>query len=282
MISLKRFEEIKIEVENALNKALDKVKEVSLGNYILFIGNGEYMDSIKDNPKLSPYTIDDRTWFYKDETRLIFLSQFMRAFYSFPEGVTEVTDDSFRINLEFMVYSHIWESTSFLDKMSRLAHLANGEDYNWNVKIPEMGKHDFIRNDIKALLNKQTLDLETIIIKSFHSQLRNAFAHSQYGIDIDKKCIYLANYKGASWELKEISTDDWSERFAYGIWLSFLLLKVVVERRKSLIEDCGTNTFTIKHPSRDGKKVSDVKVVYEKERDYFSFERNETKDVDEK
>lgn len=270
MIKLERFEVIKNEVECAFNQALDKVKELSLSNYILFIGNGEYMDSLEKDPKYNPHTIDDRTWFYKDETRLIFLSQFLNGFYSF-NGENEVKDDSFRINLEFMVYSHIWESFSFLDKMYRLAHLANGEDYVWKVQIPEMGKHDFIRNEIKEYFIKQDLNFGAIIPKAFHSQLRNAFAHSQYGIDVDNERINLANYKGESWTIKEISTNDWSERFAYSIWMSFLLLKIVADRRKSLIDDFGTDTFSVQIPSKDKKTTLNVDVVYTKERDYFHY-----------
>ncbi len=271
MIKLERFEAIKNEVECAFNQALDKVKELSLCNYILFIGNGEYMDSLENSPILNPNTIDDRTWFYKDETRLIFLSQFLKGFYSFGNGETEVKDDSFRINLEFMVYSHIWESFSFLNKMFRLAHLVNGEDYEWKVLIPEMGKHDFIRNKIKEYFIKQNMDFGTIIPKAFHTQLRNAFAHSQYSIDVDQGRINLANYKGQSWEFRDISTNDWSERFAYSIWMSFLLLKIVVDRRISLIDDFGTDTFTVQIPSKDKKTMRDVDVVYMKEKDSFHY-----------
>lgn len=270
MINLGKFCKIKEEVENALNQALDNIKNRSLSDYILFIGNGEYIKSLEKSPILNPYTIDDKTWFYKDKTRLMFLTQFMNTFYSFPKGETEVVDDSFRINLEFMVYSHIWESTSFLSKMYRLAHLVNGEEYVWNVQVPETTKRNFINEEIKAFFQKQNMDFEKIIHKVYHSQLRNAFAHSVYNIDMDNKRIDLANYKGEDWQLEDISTDDWSERFVYSIWMSYSLFQVIIDRRKSLIPDFGTDTFTIKIPSKDDK----VNVLYRPENDSFYNKTN--------
>lgn len=273
MITEKRFEEIGCQVEDAFNQALDKVKNLSLGNYVLFLGDGEYMDDYKENPVLNPYFIGVPKSLYADTTRLIFLQQFLKIFYSFKDNTREVIDDSFRINLEFMIYSHIWESWDFLKKMYRLAHLSNGEEYAWKVRVPGWGKQKFIRMEIKECFIKSKLDFGKIIPKVFHSQLRNAFAHSQYSIDIKDKQIFLANYKGKNWQLYKISLNEWSERFAYSIWMSYSLLKIIVNRRLRLIEDFGTNTFDVKLPSKDGKSLLNVNVIYIKEKDTFCYKQ---------
>lgn len=77
---------------------------------------------------------------YKDETRLKFLSNFLSNFHSFPTSQQATDDNEQRIHMELMGYSHIWESKPFLKKLHRLAHINNGEEYNWKVAVPEMGK----------------------------------------------------------------------------------------------------------------------------------------------
>ena len=274
MITKERFAEIRTEVESSINEAFDLLKDTSESNYALFLAVGEFSPLLDTNPQMSPYVIDDRTWFYDDETRQIFLHTFLNTFYSFPKEVIQVEDDEFRLNLELMVYSHVWESNSFLKMMYRLAHLVNGEAYSWKVEIPEMGKHDFIRNDIKEFFHKKSLSLYEIIPKGFNSSLRNAFAHSQYNIRTESKKIYLSNYKGDDrYQIKSLTFDEWSERFSYSIWLSYLLMNIHTQRRKSIITDYGKDTFSIDHPKRDGT-IKQVDIVFEPERNSVTFEVN--------
>ena len=51
------------------------------------------MNCLEKDLKLNPNIIDDRTWFFDDETRLVFLNTFLNAFYSFSYGKDSVDDD---------------------------------------------------------------------------------------------------------------------------------------------------------------------------------------------
>jgi len=276
MITKADFALIDAEIKDCLQKTLDDIKINSLHNYIIFLADGEYKPEYEKSKVISnPYVIDNRIDYYKDSTRLDFLVNFLKNYYSFPAGQVETDDNNFRISMELMIYCHVWESKSFLKKLYRLAHISNGEEYNWNVVVPEMGKHDFIRNDIRATLEKKNNCLAEIIKRGFHTSLRNAFAHSEYSIDTinGNRRIWLDTYTGKSWDIQEISFDDWSKRFVYTALLSYHLLKITHINRTNLISDFGTNKFTIKHPNKD-ESISDREILYREEpEDAFNFLR---------
>jgi len=86
-----------------------------------------------------------------------------------------------------------------------------------------------------------------------------------------KNIIHLDNYKGASWELQEVSFDEWSQRFVYSVLLSFNLLTVTHEKRMSLIDDFGTNEFLIGQPAKKSGEILETTIIYRKEHDNFHF-----------
>jgi len=271
MISKTRFGEINTEIKGAIESTLDTLKQISQNSYITFLADGEFRKEYNtDTSTQNPYVIDYRIDHYKDETRLRFLTQFLSLFYSFPTEQLEVDDNEQRIHMELMIYSHIWEAKPFLKKLYRLAHLINEEDYSWDVNVPDMGKHTFIRDNIRSIFLNRESHIGEVIKKGFHTSLRNAFAHSEYVINTSNSKIILDNYSGANWELREVSFNDWSERFVYSALLSFYLLDYAHKRRQSLIEDFGTDRFMIKHPSRT-RGINDTEIKYRKEADSFSF-----------
>lgn len=273
MITRQKFAEIDSEVAASIQQTLDRIKEKRQDNYVLFLADGEYKKEYdnQQNP-VSPFVIDDRRDKNKDQTRLSFLSNFLETFYSFPSSQNNTDDNEHRLHMELMIYSHIWESKPFLKKLYRLSHLDNNEEYDWNVTVPDMGKHDFIRNDIRNVLDKNQNPLATVIKKGFHTSLRNAFAHSEYSFNTRgaNKSISLHNYNGQEWELQDISFDDWSERFVYSALLSFYLLRWTHIKRIALTTDLGTDTFTIKHPTKSGG-INNINITYTKEYDSFNF-----------
>ncbi|MGV8094705.1 MAG: hypothetical protein AB2L24_22860 [Mangrovibacterium sp.] len=215
------------------------------------------------------YTMDR----YRDVTRLKFLADFLNTFYTFSIELP-LDDNEQRLHIELMIYTHIWESKPFLRKLYRLSHIANGESYDWKVNIPDMSKHDFIRNDIRKTFDNSNNNISQIIKKGFHTSLRNAFAHSEYYFDKvkDETRIYLDNYKGNGWELREISSTDWNVRFVYSALLSYHLMNSINLCRKKLVKDFGTNIFTIKHPSKDGKIIRKVNIEYSETQNTFRFQ----------
>jgi len=275
MINRSTFSDIDIEIKKSINEILDKLKENNINDYVLFLADGEYVgDYESSSPQLSPYCIDYRIDGYKDQTRLEFLSEFMSQYYSFKDGLQSTDDNQYRMNLELMVYTHIWESKPFLKKLYRIAHLLNGEEYDWKIQIPDMGKHDFIRCHIRQIFKDLGFDIWKVIKNGFHTSLRNAFAHSEYSFDTmnNHNRINLYNYGGANWELETISFDDWSNRFVYSSILSFHFLEIIYERRTNIIRELGTDTFQIKHPKKNGE-LRLVEIKYRENGDGFSFKR---------
>ncbi len=272
MITEKRYNKIYTEIESCINVSFDSIKAISLSNYILILAFGEYHGLLLRNPVLSPYLIDYTIDRYTDQNRLKFLADFLNAYYSFRD-CEKINPDDYRIHLELMIYTHLWESKSFLKTLFRLAQTQSGERYPWTVSVPDTCKHDFIRNNIRQVLVNKDKSLSDIIKKGYHSSLRNAFAHSQYHYDLaftDDK-IYLDNYKRKDWEMKFITFSDWTERFVYSALLSYHLYNTLRFRRKNLSTELNSNVFEIERPSRDGRTINKVPIMYYKDRDEFGF-----------
>jgi len=275
MISRVDFAAIDAEIKKAIDDTLNDLKASNQNDYALFLADGEYDRKLENNVlNLNPNMIDNRMDKYKDASRLSFLTDFLTTFYSFPKTQTSTDDSEQRLHMELMVYAHIWEAKPFLKKLYRLAHLWNAEQYVWNVQIPDMGKHDFIRNDIRQIFEDRENPLFQVIKNGFHTSLRNAFAHSEYSFDTmnNNRRIILDNYNEAPWELQEISFDDWSKRFVYSALLSYYLLDLTHKHRTNLIESTGTDSFQIKQPSKVNG-FNFVWIKYEKQYDRFSFNK---------
>lgn len=274
MITKDRFREIDTEIKELVRNSLNDARTTYLDNYVLYIADGDYNSDYETNTRFSPYVIDNRIDMLNDDTRLNFLIRFLQTFYSFPPDITEINDDEYRIYMELMIYTHIWESKPYLRKLARFSHLCNGEEYLWKLDIPEMGRHNFIRNNIRQTFENCSNGLSEIIKKGFHTSLRNAFAHSEFHISNNDNKIHLSNYKGESWELSEISFNDWSERFVHSILLCYHILKESYSDRENIVElNNGTNLFKIKHPTRDGNSFNERNIIYHAEQNGFTFER---------
>jgi hypothetical protein len=250
MITHQDFATIDNEVQEALREAFDFVKRRSM-DFVLFLANGELRPDIAGGQlNLNPYTIDNREDRYKDKDRNDFLVEFMRTFYSFP-AKAPLEDVIQRLHMELMIYTHIWESKPFLRQLYRLTALAQGKLYPWSVNVPDMSKHDYIRNDIRKPLKAFGLKLSNVITSGFHTTIRNAFAHSEYYFNEHTKEIILDSYTGKAWDMHTISFDDWSKRFAYSVLLSYHFHNIVYQYRAALPAELNTTRFVIAHPLND-------------------------------
>ncbi|WOC50960.1 hypothetical protein BPO_0313 [Bergeyella porcorum] len=234
MITKERFTEIKNEVEVELKNTFDEL-EINCPNELkAFLARGEYNDKYMNSKYLKnhvPYVISNNKDIFKDMDRIEFLSNFLNNFYSF-DNASSLNDDKYRMHIELMLYCHIWESKNFLKQISRLAILVDKNCYEWDVKSPTNSKFKYIRDNIKKHFNKKQNSLSHIIDKGYHSSLRNAFAHSDYSFNLynGNKKINLNNYGGKKWEMREISFDEWSERFVYSFLLTYLFFKEIENR----------------------------------------------------
>lgn len=272
MITRKEFALIDTEVKESLHEAFEYVKNNCVDHdYILFLADGEYQEKYKSSPlRLNPYTIDNKEDKFKDESRQNFFIKFMQTFYSFPKSRPRTDDNEFRLTMELMIYTHIWESKPILKQLYRLASLTDGKSYHWSVEVPEMSKHEFIRENIRDVLKNKKLRLADVITKGFHTSLRNAFAHSEYQFDNHNNLIHLDTFKGAKWDIKNISFNDWTKRFAYTSLLSYHFFNERVFRRRSLVDDFGKDNFLIIHPITETKFRTRT-IFYEPKWNIFSF-----------
>jgi len=237
-------------------------------DYVLLLASGEYDKIIAQNKTLnsSPYKISGHGKdYYYDYTRQRFLCDFLNTYYSFVNK-KELQDDEYRINIEFLIYTHIWEAKSLLKKLYRLANLLCGNEYDWKITISQFRKSDFINNKIINPFNIANCLLGKIIKDNYKTELRNAIAHSDYQIDIHNRRIRYKSKSG----LNNTSFDDWSIHFAYSFCLSYYFLNIINERRRRIIQDIGKNCFTIKMPFSDGTRKH-VLIQYEADKDEFGY-----------
>ena len=229
MIKKDVYTNIRTKVEKYINDTLDSIKDKSFDNYILFLLDAE--------PKNKHGYFE---YCYKDDNRIRFLTEFLNIFYNFSPPQDNVGNDEYRFHLELMIYTHIWESKPFLKKLYRLAHLDNSAQYLWEVSVPEKDRYKFF-NDIQETFKRNNNPLSEVIEEGYHTSLRNAFAHSEYSFDLicGNDRIDLHNYKGAKWELEDITFKDWSIRFVHSILLSYCLLDISIKRYNELVQNYG-------------------------------------------
>ena len=250
-------------IDNALQQLFVNCPE----DYVLFLANGEYNELWTNNQSLNlmPYAIcgDNEDNRY-DSTRQRFLCEFLNTHYIFADK-QELQDDEYRINVEFLIYTHIWESKPFLKRLYRLANLLCGKEYEWKNKIPPYKKSDFIEKKIIKPFNTANCLLGRVITDYYKRDLRNAIAHSDYQIDSARRMI---SFKSDT--KPHISYDEWSIIFVYSISLSYYLLDVVKERKMRIIQDFGKNSFTIKMPFSDGT-IKHVCIQYDTDKEEFCY-----------
>ncbi|GEM_PF-580732 len=276
MVSKQRFLEIKAEVESAVIELFDYVAEHN-NNYILILADAEYKDHYSGQ---QAYVIANMEDYYKEHSRLEFSQHFLNAHYTFGQGQSETTDALNKVYLEMMVYCHIWESTKFLKQLFRMCELALGKVFPWEIDdFPESGKHKIIRETIRSGFEEKNLKVADVITKGFHTSLRNSFLHGEFEINEKNKRIRLHTYRSQrklkSFELNEISFDEWTERFLYSAFLNYCYINEKEKRRQNVIKDFKSDEFLIVHP-RSKTSFGTTKIYFDDSRKAFSFYRTET------
>lgn len=270
------FEAIKQEVFDALKECFMRAtkNQARPGEMMVFIARGDYNHSL--SKEFNPNTIDQKEDFFKEADKQLFLINLMDRRYSFKNS-SNTNDDPEMLLVELMTYTHIWESVPFLKMLRRLACMCNSMDYEWDVKVPPMGKHKFIRNEIRDLFRLQNLKIYDVIKKGFQSQLRDAFAHSDFSFQWHKGHIWLFNYQSSkSYHVQEITFDEWTKRFCYTWLLNYQLNELFFDVRQNSHILNGSNDFMIPLPVGNGK-FKNVTIVYTPPpHDMFQFKTKPT------
>jgi hypothetical protein len=254
MITNAQCKQLAPRVESAVKELFETARknQTHPGDIILFCENGHYDDKVP--PGCLPYLIgpglegvveSDRLDFFKSYLTLRLEDAFNKE--TSPERKLELRKLS--IHLELMIYAHFWESSYNLRALKQLANLVDSRDYDWNIKIPETGKYDFIKKEIRGVFEKHGLNIAEVIAESYLSQIRNAFAHCQYFFG--GKTIIFVNYDPIEpWSREKISFDDWEKRFS----LSALLDEHILGEKSNLEAQFaqGSSEVRVRIPKLEG------------------------------
>lgn len=206
-------------VDEAYSEILNYMAQNYPNDLVPLIARGEFHEhSIVG---VSNYVLDYMGDIYKDTTRQKFYITYLNRYYS-KEGFHYIESEEgfFNINVEIMIFSQIWESTSFLKYLARLASIVEGDGYKWNMDIPDRNLHNFIKDNIIAPLTKRGFQLGNLLRDNYTSIIRNSFAHSQYDIDMERQKIVFVHLLGSKQPKKEeISFDKFQKMFLYAIIL---------------------------------------------------------------
>lgn len=275
MITEARFQEIRDEVQAAVKQLYDYCAANNQDSYILWLAEADVNSGLEAAGQ-NPYVLDSRMDYYKEMGRLEFSQFYLNKLYSFPEGTLQSVDHPFWLQLEMMIYSHVWESNKFLKQLFRLKEVAHGKNYAWVVPIPESGKHKFIRNAVKKGFKSKGLKIATVVERGFLSSLRNSFLHAEFEIDEDNSNIRLHTHRTGSklsHEIDLISFDDWTERFLYSVLLNYFIITEKFNRKKTVREDFGKDEFLLVLPVAR-TRLKAIKIYYDESRESFSFTKS--------
>jgi len=276
MIKQERLYKLAPYIEEAVEETFQTAKnnEANPNDFVLFLENAYKLEKI--DKKYSSYALGPGHDVIFDKDRNEFIADFMELEYHYEQlyNSTEVEVKKKKMrnittHMELMIYSHAWESIPNLRNLKHLANLVNSEKYDWELTIPETAKHEFIRKKIKGVFKTHNLRITDVISESYHSQLRNAFAHSQYTFFDD--FIRLGNYEGEDWQVKNISYVDWADRFMKTALLFNFISKKKSEYRQRIGK--GSREITIWVPEKAGKLKRKV-IVYEQEFKRFNWKTN--------
>lgn len=239
------------EVIDVVDNLLDKVKRVSFSDYVLLLSRAGYQME-NENTFLSPFVIQSNLELIQDESRRRFLHTYLNQYtYCLKENIfyeEEMTE--YNINMQLMLYSHVWESRCLLMTLKRIVGILSGKGYIWkipferpqrkdNKKMIPINKGKFIREEIIEPLIRIDNKLYAFLTSIYNSTIRNGYFHSMYQIDMNKGDIDVLNSDSYKIETS-ISFFDWEAIFCKSVLFSYHLINKITER---------LNHFTIDYPN---------------------------------
>ena len=209
--------------------------------------------------------------FVKDMDRKNFLYNYIDFSSYFPNSNVFDIDEKFLLNLDLMVYTHEWESEYNLFFLKQIANLVESKDINWQFETDEDNSgYSLICGEIRDTLRKKELSIAEVITESYFSQLRNAFAHSDYYFQGDS--IKLDNYSEEDdYSRKEISIEEIEERVVKTI----LFFRFIINYKEVFKEIIGKEHGEIELELPNGNKAD---LTYREQGNRFVFTDNIKKD----
>lgn len=277
MIKQKLLKKYHKEVNDAIVEAFEVclANQKNPGDFLLFLENGHKTSMVMDG--FSDYLIGQGLKGIADWDRLGFLEFYYRQL-PFEKTYNRLRKKDKKeyiyknsLHFDLMIYTHSWEAYPNLSRLKQMANMVNKDSYDWDIQIPDFTRHTFIRQEIRDVFKAKKLKLADIMSRSYHSQLRNAFAHSDYSF-FKTGFIELRNYKGEPWELREISYAQWDERFTLTILLFSLLFRNISEYKKKLGYINPPFSWAVWVPEKRGTALKLKHLWYDKHYNRFLWE----------
>ncbi len=210
--------ELHDEVVYVLDEAFQLMSRKFNKDFILFIGKADVIPGLKQHTGTN-CVIDYQRDTYYDETRTQFYLHYLNRNYKRDgfayEGESGIDD----LNIELMIYCHLWDSFYFMKALWRLATIVSGNGYLWEAEIPWLKKEEFMIEKVIEPLKAAGLKLGELVKECYDAGLRNAFAHSLYTIDAERREIHIRPRKG----FKTFSFEEFQALFLKSAFLMNLM-----------------------------------------------------------
>ena len=208
------IKEIYAEVIDVIEESFETIAKEDYISFILYIGRADVIPGLKTQVG-TDCVVDYQLDRYYDETREAFYLHYLRRNYTREgfryEGESGIDD----LSIEMMIYCHLWDSSCFLKSLYRLAAILDGKGYQWSPDVPENGKYNFIKDNIISPLQAKDINLGNLVAKAFDSNIRNAFAHSLYNVNVEAREIYTRTKQG----YRTYTFDEFQNIFLYSVIL---------------------------------------------------------------
>ena len=248
-MTIEKYAKIKEDIKGVIGDALCRAINVSSSDCVLLMARGGYHNH-SDRPDIdvTPFVLEDRLDFLMDLTRKKFFVRYLNEYVDRLASGRLLNDDEheYELNVQMMIYAHIWESHLFLNQLARLAMIQQGKGYLWKTKLPQDGKKNFITRKIIDQFEKTDEGMANLIKQSYSDEFRNAFAHSTYfisenSIQANKEAIYAG---------PSVSIEGWNDMFVRSVLLSYHLNDMLLEIKNRYIEDAGDGPIAIEIPMK--------------------------------
>ncbi len=215
MLILEKLRALESEVGEAVNELFEAARKNQIHEndiLLVFLNAARLME-----PSQNYLHIGDGMIGLAYRTQYEFINEYRKPAVQTEHEANEsgIRMQTFTVHLEMLVYLKFWESDLLIRQLYELALLCQGRDYEWDFEVPgfarEGSKQDILRKEIRDALSVIAPKFSKLIGDSYKTQLRNAFAHSQYYIVHD--VISLLNYSEkpeAHSPIPSLKFEEWS------------------------------------------------------------------------
>lgn len=269
------LEQIHLNVSRVIDDLMLRLYHKSYNDFILLIARGQTIPGLERvSPSHSNYSLDYSLDEHYDETREKFYVKYLNSKYK-KDGFDYRTDDGFFcMNIELMIYCHIWESSLFLKSLKHITDLLIEHEYDWGIELPDMKIKTYIKDSIIKPLVDIGDEFGHLLNKAYSPNLRNSFAHSLYHIDMACRKIYLYIKRPDEDDCvgTEITFEGFQEKFLLSISLCYFLRLSINKQRDMAANSHGEAiTKPFKVPSGRMMQIyADYKVIKGKKYPIFS------------